>query len=218
MKCRPLVNPHNGRVEMNGRGLGQEASYVCQEGHQLSFGDQIRTCTLRRGWSGLEPCCVRKCIPISQLFPVYILISNAVCTIITEVSSVVCDELRSPTTSTVVVTGLREGDQARYSCNEGLTQASGNAFRVCLPSGFWSGDELLCSMTCPPLIRPDNGTVTLSGNRPGDRALYSCNSNFVLVTGSERECQENGTWSETPSACNRKSTIRLTGAVRLYYY
>ncbi len=116
-----------------------------------------------------------------------------------------CDELSSPATSTVVVTGLQEGDQARYTCNEGLTQTAGNSFRICLPSGFWSGEELLCSATCPPLTAPANGTVTLSGNRPGDRALYSCNTDFVLVeTGSGRECLENGSWSGTPSTCNCK--------------
>ena len=117
-----------------------------------------------------------------------------------------CEQLSDPPTSTVVVTGVQAGDRAEYTCNEGLDLVGGSMTRVCLPAGVWSGQEPTCSVTCPRLSAPTNGSVRLEGNRPGDKAVYSCDPGNVLK-GGERVCLEDGTWSGVPSECTRELPI-----------
>ena len=61
---------------------------------------------------------------------------------------------------------------------------------------------LLYIVRCPNLSNPSNGRVNQRGNRPGDRATYTCNSNYELVGDSTRTCQNNGDWSGDAPTCN----------------
>lgn len=107
-----------------------------------------------------------------------------------------------------MLTGVQVGDRADYECNEGFDFISGQTTRTCLSNGAWSGEEPMCGVTCPQLSNPANGTVTQDGNRPGDKAVYSCMSGFVLVEIEEcRTCQENGEWSGNTSFCQGNSTF-----------
>lgn len=58
--CGALNSPHNGRVTFQERTNGSEATYECDEGYVLRFGDSIRTCMENSQWSGNAPCCIRK--------------------------------------------------------------------------------------------------------------------------------------------------------------
>ena len=63
IKCsNPLTAPHKGSVEYNSTIVGSEARYSCLPGYQLLLGDSIRTCLPGGEWSGVAPCCTRKCL------------------------------------------------------------------------------------------------------------------------------------------------------------
>lgn len=71
--------------------------------------------------------------------------------------------------------------------------------------------ELLCyivisfipAVHCPALTDPPNGNVNQKGNRPGDRATYSCNTNYILSGDRTRTCQNDGSWSVEAPTCER---------------
>ena len=58
---------------------------------------------------------------------------------------------------------------------------------------------------CPSLPDPTNGRVNVQGNRPGNRASYTCNSGYELVGQSTRTCQNNGQWSGDAPTCESNS-------------
>ena len=61
-------------------------------------------------------------------------------------------------------------------------------------------EELL--VVCPQLSDPIGGSVTISADVvPGSRAMYSCDDKHQLSGPSVRECQEDGTWSESEPTC-----------------
>ena len=57
---------------------------------------------------------------------------------------------------------------------------------------------------CPDLPDPSNGRVNQRGNKPGDRASYTCNSGYELQGDSTRTCQNNGQWSGDAPTCERE--------------
>ena len=58
---------------------------------------------------------------------------------------------------------------------------------------------------CPVLSDPIGGSVTVSASDdaivPGTKAIYSCDDQHQLSGHSTRECQEDGTWSESEPTC-----------------
>ena len=56
---------------------------------------------------------------------------------------------------------------------------------------------------CPVLSDPIGGSVTVSDDTlvPGTKAMYSCDDKHQLGEPSVRECQEDGTWSESEPTC-----------------
>ena len=62
---------------------------------------------------------------------------------------------------------------------------------------------------CPNLPNPSNGRVNQRGNKPGDRASYTCNSGYELQGDSTRICQNNGEWSGDAPACEREGMRRI---------
>ena len=43
-------------------------------------------------------------------------------------------------------------------------------------------------------------------NRPGTKAVYSCDDGFELVGDRKRLCQYDGTWDGEAPTCERKET------------
>ena len=62
----------------------------------------------------------------------------------------------------------------------------------------------ILEITCPDLDDPKYGIVKFSGNTPGSRADYKCNSGFRLEGVAWRKCQENGQWSGEAPVCESK--------------
>ena len=60
--------------------------------------------------------------------------------------------------------------------------------------------EILCS----DLEDPDNGSVDDGDNRPGTKAVYTCNDGFRLEGEPKRLCQYDGTWDGEAPACEGK--------------
>ena len=67
---------------------------------------------------------------------------------------------------------------------------------------------MLTLVRCPDLPDPSNGRVNQQGNKPGDRASYTCNSGYELQDDSTRTCQNNGQWSGDAPTCESKLIIK----------
>ena len=46
-------------------------------------------------------------------------------------------------------------------------------------------------------------------NRPGTKAVYSCNDNFELVGDYKRYCQYDGTWDGEAPTCEGREVEKL---------
>lgn len=54
---------------------------------------------------------------------------------------------------------------------------------------------------CASLLDPINGEVNQLGTTFGSRAVYSCNTGFVMDGTSVRFCSFDGTWTSNPPTC-----------------
>ena len=54
---------------------------------------------------------------------------------------------------------------------------------------------------CPTLGNPTNGVVDLSGTSVGDTATYTCDNGYELVGTPVLNCQNDGTWDNSPPLC-----------------
>ena len=59
IQCDALSDPANGTVSITGTGVGDTATYSCDEGYELS-GSGTLTCQLNGEWSGSPPTCEGK--------------------------------------------------------------------------------------------------------------------------------------------------------------
>ena len=59
--------------------------------------------------------------------------------------------------------------------------------------------------------------VDLSGTSIGDTATYTCDIGFGLIGSSVLNCQDGGTWDNSPPVCRRELLVHLffDGAVFL---
>ena len=150
------------------------ASYACAEGYTLT-GSASSTCTATGTWT-TAPTCV----------------------------AVSCGALGGPANGSVSTpTGVEYTDVATYACVVGY-QVNGAATRTCLASGLWSGVAPSCApVNCGALGRPTNGIVsTPGGTTLGATATYSCDSGYVLTSGSSsRTCSASGSWSGSAAVC-----------------
>ena len=64
-------------------------------------------------------------------------------------------------------------------------------------------------MLCPELSAPENGDIGYDTIQHyyTSRAIYSCNSGYMLEGSDTRMCQRNGEWSGTPPTCKCKTYI-----------
>lgn len=60
---------------------------------------------------------------------------------------------------------------------------------------------------CPDLDDPNYGDVDVTGNTPGSKAIYTCDSGFKLVGNRKRFCQKNGYWTGRDPICKRKNVL-----------
>ena len=140
------------------------------------------------------------------------------------VLAIECPSLSPPANGQVVVSGLRPGDEADYSCNPGF-HLRGAESRTCQVNGEWSNEAPSCicklsthslkeysslvsthaAILCEELTDPANGEVTVSGRTPGSVASYTCRPGFALEGATLRTCQSTGRWSLDAPVCVGKS-------------
>ncbi|KAK6172324.1 hypothetical protein SNE40_016008 [Patella caerulea] len=98
---------------------------------------------------------------------------------------------------------LTVGAMWYYQCVERHTPVLGDAYRKCLPSGEWDGEDLDCEAnSCPALSRPDNGAVMYLSLDIGSTATYICFEGYMVSFGdTSRTCQTNGQWSGLEPTC-----------------
>ena len=63
IQCDALFDPANGTVSTTGTGVGDTATYTCDDGYELS-GSGTLTCLSSGEWSGLLPTCEGKYVCI----------------------------------------------------------------------------------------------------------------------------------------------------------
>lgn len=68
---------------------------------------------------------------------------------------------------------------------------------------------MLTAILCPNLPSPKYGSVTLTGLQVESIAIYECDSGFVLVGASTRDCLSSGDWSGEAPFCERESKYIL---------
>lgn len=59
---------------------------------------------------------------------------------------------------------------------------------------------------CPALTEIDHGVMTVTGRFFGDRAHYTCDSDYFMVGLLERTCRADGQWTGSTPSCKKEST------------
>ncbi len=60
----------------------------------------------------------------------------------------------------------------------------------------------MSTVTCPTLVNPTDGTVTMSSNTEGSTATYSCNTGFGVNGVEMVTCASDSSWSADPPTCD----------------
>jgi hypothetical protein len=130
-----------------------------------------------------------------------------------------CPSLGLITNGRLSVTGSTPGSNATYICYEGYVLV-GNATRICLDSGVWSGTDPQCdpeptvtpnptsvtpntAVICPSLSMGSNGRWSATEFTPGSTATYTCYEGYELVGNATRTCLDSGKWSGTEPQCDQ---------------
>ena len=173
INCSDPGTPNNGSRILGGTGLLLTVEYSCDEGHIL-VGSSIRECLRNETWSGDIPEC----------------------------ELVDCGSPEIPNPAGVVFSSnTTVGSTVIYTCLEGYDLV-GEAERVCLNNGTWSGRVPSCVITvndCGFPELPLLGTADLDDTIVGSVAMYGCIEGYMILGNQNRTCLSNGEWSgETP--------------------
>lgn len=74
--------------------------------------------------------------------------------------------------------GTAFGDQATYTCNDGLVAVSGDTTRTCEANGQWSGSEPMCGKQLQSIFISQHNTTKLIYRTP---RMYRVKSTHLLV-------------------------------------
>ena len=146
--CGSLNQPNGGQVSTDGTSLGSQANYSCSEGYVLN-GNTTRVCQNDGQWSGSEPICEGQGCEyrvyewyVRKVYAIYLMVLFSII-IALQFTAILCANLSSPVSGTVILDANTFGSQANYSCSEGYT-LNGTTTRVCQADGQWSGSEPIC--------------------------------------------------------------------------
>ncbi|KAM3624423.1 uncharacterized protein V6R79_023223 [Siganus canaliculatus] len=109
------------------------------------------------------------------------------------------------------------GTRVTYKCLPPFV-VSGDAWAECTASGTWTTTPECKVVTCPPPKNINNGYKSTSDKRQYDymeTVNYGCSGDYVLEGSFQSVCQEDGTWSETPS-CKAPCRVVLNRGRILY--
>jgi CUB/sushi domain-containing protein len=121
-------------------------------------------------------------------------------------SAVDCGSLSAPENGAVYFyPGTTFTSTASFVCRRGF-RLVGSETRTCQADGSWSGVQPVCKkIKCPKLKAPQYGKLYVSGNHPGDYAVYDCGYGYKLVGKRRRTCGYNGKWSGSDADCVKDS-------------
>jgi CUB/sushi domain-containing protein len=96
--------------------------------------------------------------------------------------------------------------RASFVCRRGF-RLVGSQVRTCQADGSWSGVQPVCKkIQCPKLKVPKYGKLYVSGNYPGDHAVYDCSYGYKLVGKRRRTCRHTGKWDGSAANCVKDDT------------
>ncbi|XP_050987326.1 CUB and sushi domain-containing protein 3 isoform X1 [Labeo rohita] len=183
VSCGSPVAPVNGGMLAADYSAGTRATYFCNDGFRLSSKEVTSTvCQADGTWSNHNK------IPR--------------CTV------VVCPSIGSFTLDHGkwrIVNGSRYeyGTKVAFTCNAGYYRL-GPAHIHCTSNGTWSwrNERPRCKIiSCGELPTPPNGKKIGTQTTFGATAIFTCNSGFILVGSTVRECLASGLWSGTETRC-----------------
>lgn len=123
-----------------------------------------------------------------------------------------CPLLQAPANGIVDILGRTAGSQAVYSCDGGFG-INGSRILTCGANTTWDASPPTCisvtSVTCPDLMDPIDGTVSITSRNLDGSALYQCDSGFSLAGSLLRLCHASESWSGSAPTCQRESSFIL---------
>ncbi|XP_068247282.1 sushi, von Willebrand factor type A, EGF and pentraxin domain-containing protein 1-like isoform X1 [Palaemon carinicauda] len=173
-ECGDLDNPVFGFVEFNGKLVGSQAKYKCQEGYHL-IGQEYRRCQADGTWSSMPPECRE----------------NLYCTD----PPLIPNAKHNGTTG---VTRFAVNMTLEYTCDQGYSTVGFNDAKCFLYNNTmqWFGPE----MNCEPKSCGDPGEIP-NGHKETEcysyscRLSYSCRPGFTLEGRNTLYCQHDGSWN-----------------------
>ncbi|CAD5125275.1 DgyrCDS13521 [Dimorphilus gyrociliatus] len=175
--CPPLPDVNlTTRIDY-GTKIGENTTFDCVTGYNLTGGTFVRTCLDTGLWTGAPPVCLR----LNCGFPEKV--DNA----------------------TINWHNFLYNDTIRWDCDEGYQRKSGDHEHTCLASALWSGETLVCErISCGDPGTTGNGTRRYTNFLYQGVVNYECHPGFTNVTGFlSLECESNKTWSHPSAVCDR---------------
>ncbi|XP_013383226.1 sushi, von Willebrand factor type A, EGF and pentraxin domain-containing protein 1 [Lingula anatina] len=231
ISCPPLTKISHGTIQGNKTHFGSSVSYSCEMGFEIS-GPSVRSCTEHGTWSDKTPKCIPiKCQEPGLLANGKIYGNNFTYGEVIKFRCQTGYTLKGPSSSqckvnkqwsgktpictvdvcetpTKIPHGKIIGDNFTFSatiafiCDPGY-RLEGSSVRQCIAKGKWSGKTPSCRpIACIPPPSLDNGYIIGENFTYGQVVQYVCNSGYNLHGPSEKQCQEDRTWTGGTPSCS----------------
>ncbi|EMP25344.1 CUB and sushi domain-containing protein 3 [Chelonia mydas] len=187
----PESPPHGFIVSQTGGQLNSMVRWACDRGYRL-VGKSTAVCRKSpygyHAWDAPVPAC----------------------------QAISCGIPKAPLNGGILTTDYLVGTHVTYFCNDGYRLSSKElTTAVCQPDGTWSNhnktprcvgkgeqqQEKTSFISCGELPVPPNGNKIGTQITYGSTAIFTCDSGFMLVGSTVRECLSSGLWSGTETRC-----------------
>lgn len=184
VNCGTPELPENSEVSLqnNGTYFGSMSFYKCKPNFNLD-GFERRRCESDGKWKPEAPTC----------------------------KETLCKPLSQPDNGALVLTTLRIGGRATFSCQTGFA-LKGDDDIECLSSGSWSAWPPSCiEIDCGQPDKIENGRIFLTNQTTtiGSTVEYHCFPGFERSGPFERTCYEDGYWSGKEPSCSKPRPITI---------
>jgi len=171
--CKDPGNPYGGYRHIPGGTKYQaQVTYTCKPQHHLQ-GKPSRVCQADGKWSGEKPVCLVRS----------------------------CGYLKEPENGQKIGSGHQYGESVSFKCNKGYNLV-GSSTLTCQNNGLWTSAQPHCQIVdCRDPGTPANGKYFSHKFTYGSIVYFECNPGYKLVGSMQRECQENGAWSNSQPTC-----------------
>lgn len=175
--CPPLPDVNLTTRIDHGTRVGENITFDCVTGYNLTGGTFVRECLQTGQWSGSPPVCMK----VNCGFPEKV--QNA----------------------TINWHNFLYNDTIRWDCDEGYQRKIGDHEYTCLANAEWSGQALVCErISCGDPGTTGNGTRKFKDFLYQSIVDYECYPGFTNITGYlSIECKSNKTWTYAGAICDR---------------